>query len=165
MRRSKKFIAMAVFTALPIILLMLVGGGCTQAGNSESSQTETESATNERPNRTQPQMPLDEVAKILGIEQQVLENAFIQASNEIGEGGFLAPPGEWAPNGTPPDGSPPDGIPPDGSPPDGLPRDMEPTAPEALPEALLSRMAEILNIDQQTLEDAFAQAWSTNSAQ
>ena len=160
MRRSKKFIAMAVFTALPIILLMLVGGGCTQTGDSDSSQIETETATNERPNRTQPQMPLDEVAEILGIEQQELENAFIQASNETGEGGFLATPGEWAPNGTPPDGTPPDG-----SPPDRLPRDMGPTAPEALPEALLSRMAEILNIDQQTLKDAFAQARSTNSAQ
>jgi len=155
MRRSKKFIAMAVLSVLPLILLMLVGGGCTQVGDSDSSQTETETATNERPDRMQPQMPLDGVAKILGIEQQELENAFTQASNEMGEGGFLAPPGEWAPNGTPPDGSPPE----------GLPRDMEPTAPEALPEALLSKMADILNIDQQTLEDAFAQARSTNSAQ
>ncbi len=155
MRRSKKFIAMAVLSVLPLILLMLVGGGCTQVGDSDSSQTETETATNERPDRMQPHMPLDEVAKILGIEQQELENAFTQASNEMGEGGFLAPPGEWAPNGTPPDGSPPE----------GLPRDMEPTAPEALPEALLSKMADILNIDQQTLEDAFAQARSTNSAQ
>jgi len=155
MWRSKKFVVIAVSAALPIIALMLIGEGRTQVGDSDGSQTETETTINEKPDRMQPQMPLDEVANILGIEQQELENAFNQARNEMGNGGLLSPPGEWAPDSQPPDGSPPE----------GLPRGMEPPAGRALTEALLARMADILNIDRQMLEDAFAEAWSTDSAQ
>ncbi|MFC2013774.1 hypothetical protein ACFLU8_02705 [Chloroflexota bacterium] len=42
---------------------------------------------------------------------------------------------------------------------------MGPPTGGQLPEALLAKMAEILNIDQQTLEDAFAQAQSANNPQ
>lgn len=140
MWRSKKFIVIAVLATLPLIVLMLIGEGSTQVGDSDASQTETETAVNEKPDRMQPQMHLAEVAEILGINQQELENAFTQARDELGDGGLPASPRERPPDGPPPDGSPP--------------------ATEPLPEALLAKMAEILGIEQQKLEDAFAQARS-----
>ena len=153
---SKKFIVIAILAALPIIVLALIGGGCTQTGDSDSNQTEAETTSNEMPDRMQMQMPLDEVTEILGIDQQELENAFTQAREEIVDSGHLNPSGEQLSNNPLPDGSPPE----------GLPRGMEPPAGRQLPdEALIARMAEILNIDQQSLEDAFAQAQSTDSAQ
>jgi hypothetical protein len=166
MRRSKKFTVIMVLAALPIITLMLMGQACTQAGDSDASQTETGTSVNETTDRIQMQMPLDEVAKSLGIDQQELENAFIQAQNELGDGGFVAPPGESA------QGSPPDRLPPEGELPQHMeppetrpPRGEEPPKGKALPEAILAKMAEILSIDQQTLEDAFGKAWTNDNIQ
>jgi hypothetical protein len=154
MWRIMKFIVITVLAVLPIITLMLVGEGCIQAGDSDGNQTETENGINKNPDRMQQQMHLDEVAEILGIEQQELENALTQARDELGDGGLRVLPEEWTPDDPPPDGSPPEGLPGSMGPPTGRP----------LPEALLARMAEILNIDQQTLEDAFAHAHNTDNS-
>jgi len=149
MWRSKKFIVIAVLVTLPIIVLMLLGEGCTQAVDSDASKAETETTVNENPDRMRPQMNLDEVAEVLGIEQQKLEDVFAQAQSEMraNMSGNGQPPA--TPRGEPSTGVPPAGM----SPGPGLPDD------------LLARVAEILNIDQQRLEDAFAQAQSTDSAQ
>jgi hypothetical protein len=175
--RSKKFTVITVLAAASIIVLMLIGGGCAQAGDSDDSQTETEKVEIEEPDDVQsqippegrrPQMNLDKVAEILGIDQQEVEDAFTQARSQMADDTFLAPreerssseegwspPEEWSREDSPFGESPPE-WPSEGrgSPAGGL-----------LPEALLARMAEILNIGQQTLEDAFAQAQSADGAQ
>ena len=110
-------------------------------------------------------MQLDEVAKILGINEQEVENAFNQARNELADDGLMNRREGWPPGMLPPDGSPPEGLP------EGMersagrrfPEGMEPPVRGRLPEPLLARMAEILNIDQQELADAFTQVQGTGS--
>ena len=107
----------------------------------------------------------DEVAEILGIDQQEVENAFIQAQNEFFNSGSFAPREDWSSDNLPPDRVPPEGFPEGMEPSERLPEGMTPTVGGSLPEPILTRMAEILNIDQQTLEDAIAQVQSTDGAQ
>ena len=65
-----------------------------------------------------------------------------ETCKEMADSGHMAPREERPPA---------DDTPPDGPPPEGLPGRIEPAAGRPLPEALLVKMAEILNLDQQRL--------------
>lgn len=93
----------------------------------------------------QPQDSMAQVAAILGISQQKLEDAFTQARSEMQAN---------MPENTQPPSVPQNAAPPAGTPPTGM------TAGPGLPSDLLAKVAEILGIDQQTLEDAFAKVQS-----
>ena len=90
------------------------------------------------------------MAKILGIDQQELENALIRAQNQLADSGLMAPSGERLADRPLSDRSPPE----------RLPRGIGPSVGRPFPEALLARMDQIPNIDQQRLEDAFDQSQS-----
>jgi hypothetical protein len=94
---------------------------------------------------------LAKLAEALDIDQQTLKDAFAQAQSEM----QASMPENTSLPGTPPDATPPEGIPPEGMPPEGTPPEGMSPGP-GLPSDLLARVAEILGIDQQTLEDAFA---------
>jgi hypothetical protein len=152
-RRSGLILSLAT---VPLIMLAFFGAGCTGTDN---SQTSSETTDNQTPDGTPPQMPgrgiqnLDEVAAILGIKPQELEDAFNQAMSEMfGEGQM--PSGENIPEGTPPEGTMPEGEPPEGKLPEGTPPEGQ---PGMMSEELLARVAEILDIDLETLQDAFTQ--------
>jgi hypothetical protein len=144
MRRSKGFVLRAAVTVAALVACMLVGAGCRsddlgQAQTEASGPGQTEQMMQDRPtDGHQPGMPLAEVAEILGIDQQDLENAFATAQNEVAGNGMPVLPDESEPDGTPPQGD-------------------SPPAREQLSDDILSRVSEILGIDQQDLEDAFAQ--------
>jgi hypothetical protein len=154
MWRSKKFYLTSLLAAWLIMTLAMLGTSCGQAGSDTSGQAGVETAVPEEPGSAPPQVPpdgmqppmamgnLDEVAGIIGVEPEVLQDAFAQAMSEVFEDS--QPPD--MPEGPPPEGTPPDmqGGPPSGQ--DGM-----------MPDELLARVAEILGIDQQVLEDAFAQ--------
>ncbi len=173
MWRNKKNILITLLVTLSVVTLILVGGGCTkdqdgngqtetetegekddtqQAGDGDESKTEVEPGTNGRPDRIPPQMDFDGVAKILGIDPQELENAYIQARNELADSGLMGPPPGGFPEGM-------------GPPPEGFPEGMGPPMGGPLPEPLLARMAEILKVDQQELADAFAQVQGSANTQ
>jgi len=107
---------------------------------------------------------LDQVATILGIETTELEDAINQAISEMFAEGEMPSAGDM-PAGTPPEGTMPEGEPPEGGPPEGeFPQGTPPQGQMGMiSEELLARVAEILGIDQQTLEDAFTQAQETTS--
>jgi hypothetical protein len=161
MWRSKKFYLTSLLAVLLLMTLPLLGTSCSQTGSDTSGQTSPATTEAEEPDRVPPQMPpdgmqppmamenLDEVAGIIGVEPEVLQNAFAQAMSEVFENS-QPPSGEGMPEGPPTEGTPPE-----------MP-DIQDGPPEMqggmTSDELLARVAEILNIDQQELEDAFAQA-------
>ena len=88
---------------------------------------------------------LAKVAETLGIDQQGLEDAFAQAQSEM-----ASMFGDRQSPNTPPNDGPPEGMPPEDMSPGDMPLGL------GLPDELLARVTEILGIDQQELEDAFA---------
>jgi len=136
MWRSKEFILVAVMIVSVLIIGVVFGEGCSSNGNEDSGQPQTDTTLIERPDRTmdgqQFGMPLAEVAQILGIEQSKLEEAFAQAQSELRER-----------------------LQQDGAPQDINPQDMQPGG--LMNDELMPRVAEILGVEQQRLEDAFAQ--------
>jgi len=94
------------------------------------------------------------IAAILGIDQQKLENALIQARSELGGNKTFSPPaGAMPPSSTPPAGTVMPSLPANAT---GQPQNGAPQA--AMSNELMAKLASILNIDQQKIEDAFAQA-------
>ena len=154
MWRSKEFILVAVMIVSMLLVGLVFGGGCSSTGNNDNGQPQPDTTEIERPaqeNRSQTEdqierpertmdgqqfgMPLAEVAQILGIEQPKIEEAFAQAQSELRE--------------TPQQ--------------DGTPQDRDPQDRQAgglMNDELMARVAEILGIEQQRLEDAFAQVQS-----
>jgi hypothetical protein len=122
-----------------------------------AASSEQQSPANPSPSR-QINDSMTKVAAILGIDQQKLEDAFTQARVSLGDKGPMAPPTGSpmpAPTGTsmpsPPSGTVmpiPSGTP--SQPPSGA-------VPSDVSKELLAKVASILGIDQQKLEDAFNQ--------
>jgi hypothetical protein len=96
------------------------------------------------------------VAAALGIDQKTLEDAITQARSELGETVPSNPPSGMGtfnpPGGTP--GAVPSGTP--GQPPAGNQGQRPSGGMPIMSAALLAKVASILGIDQQKVEDAFA---------
>jgi len=126
-----------------LFVVMLVGMtvfalvGCGQT----KSETATVPSATQTPSN-QPQDSMAQVAAILGISQQKLEDAFAQARSELGNKGLPTTPGGTGQPIPPSDNQTPAPSGKEGSP--------------SLPKDLLAKVAEILGTDQQTLENAFA---------
>ena len=162
---------------LSLTVIMLVTQGCGQTEDSDDSQIEEddiqsspETRMSENQERMLSGMNLDKVAEILSIGPQEVEDAFIQAQEEVfGSDSSNKREGWSNPEGLPSNGRPTNGFPgerPEGiDPPDGteFPEKQLPRSNMGLPKSLIARMAEILDIDQQTLNNAFTQARSNDS--
>lgn len=154
MWRSKKFILVAMLIAV-VLPGSALGISCSSTGdNGERLPAASQDAGAPEDISPPEGMPpgrgfsndlFAEVAEVLGIDQQKLEDAFDQARSEM----QANMSGDEQPPSAPQNASPPEGTPPEGMPPGpGFSGD------------LLARVAEILDIDQQTLENAFAKVQS-----
>jgi hypothetical protein len=80
MWRSKKFIIIAVLAATVVLVGSTAGVVLARAGSGGDSQTGVTQASD---NASQSKTLLARVAAILGIDQQKVENAFVQARTEM----------------------------------------------------------------------------------
>jgi hypothetical protein len=78
MRRSRKVTFVAISLAVAAFTSTIVSG-CTQT----VEQPEPDATIPTEPHGEMPEMPMAKVAEILGIEQNVLEDAFTQAQSEV----------------------------------------------------------------------------------
>ena len=157
-----------LITAVLIGSIVISGCSSSSTNKSVTSTSTTTPAQTTQGNQIQPgqqENPMVQVAAALGIDQKTLEDALTQARSELGETvPSNPPPGVGTfnpPNGTP--GSAPSGAP--GQPPAGN-QGQPPAGNQGQPPAggaptmsaaLLAKVAAILGIDQQKVEDAFAQ--------
>ena len=150
-----------VVVVLVLLALMPIGVGCIGDGNTDVSETETETTQEESPPGVPSRMNWSEVAEILGIDAEEVENAFLRARSELAEGSSFAPRTKESPDGSLRERVPPERLPEGKEPSEG----MRTPVGRQLPEPILAKMAEILSIDQQQLEDAFAQAQGESNTQ
>lgn len=148
-------------TILSLAAMILVGQGCGQTEESNDDKNETEGGSGQAPSETMMNgnrermmsgMNLDKVAERLGIDSHDVEDAFNQAQEELFNSDSFNKR-----EGLPSDGTLPEGFP------EEKPEEISPQRNFKLPESFIARMAEILNIDQQTLNNAFTHSRSTDS--
>lgn len=189
MRFRRKPALLTVLGVISLVIPALLASGCSgTADNTETTEAETQEITPSQMPEGDTMSPgpegnrqfplatdnMEELAGMLGIEAEVLEDAFSEAMSEMtdadmmpsGDGGpGMTPPGDGEmpdmespdfefpdtehPEGTVPDTEFPGGERPEGMSPDGRSFGMS--------DEVLARVAEILNIDEQELKDAYAQ--------
>jgi hypothetical protein len=174
MFRNNKSYAILLMVSLLMVLAVPCTTGCGESAAEDTAVTEeTEESmppagddgtfSGTPPDGAQvPMMNIDmeELGRILGIEPEKVEAAFRQAMEETfsAAGTF---PGEDVPDRQPPEdfNREPPGF--DGERPEGMLEDERPEGRSGrqpgIPEEVLTRVAEILNIGLQELEDAISQ--------